>query len=357
MKNWSRKPGMGLDSAVGIAAMTGIVAALAGSGCGRSERAPDAAESNRPAPQAVVQPPAAPASPLPRSPAPDVAAPQPPEDAPTLAEAHPSLASGALSQARLMTLPDGILLQAAGLAITETDVADALAQAPPELREQMRRHALLILEQQATEPLLVLQARQRLGDGLSEEQLLQRHFEDLTSEASVTEPEVEAFYNQNSAMMGGAPLAQIAPRIREHLLMEKRQELVGRHVRDLGRDLVIGLSSEWVGAQAALAMDNPVDQARASGKPTFASFGADSCMPCQMMAPFRDEIREQYGEALNVVYVHVNKDQLLASRYGVQGIPHVVFFDAEGREVHAHTGFMTLEQIKDWLGRIGVPEA
>jgi len=340
-----------------IAGMTGILTALGATGGGRSE-APDGAASTLSRPPVVMEQPATPALPMAPVAALDIAAPQAPDDAPTLAETYPALASGALAQARLMTLPDGVLLQAEGLAITTADLHDTLAQSPAHVRDQMRRYALLILEQQATEPLLVLQARKRLGGrGLPEDRLLQVYFEELTSAAFVSESEIEAFYNQNSAMMGGAALAQIRPRIREHLLQEKRQEMVEGHIREIGRDQVIGLSDQWVKEQAAVMMDNPVDHARASGKPTFASFGADSCMPCQMMAPFRDEINDTYGDVLNVVYVHVNKDQLLASRYGVRGIPHVIFFDAEGREVHAHTGFMTLEQIKEWLEKSGVPTA
>ena len=41
-------------------------------------------------------------------------------------------------------------------------------------------------------------------------------------------------------------------------------------------------------------------------------------------------------------------------RYGVQGIPLVLFFDTDGREVVRHTGMMTQEQIEEQLAKLGV---
>ena len=53
-------------------------------------------------------------------------------------------------------------------------------------------------------------------------------------------------------------------------------------------------------------------------------------------------------------YVNVNQNQMLASRHGVQGIPHVIFFDARGEEVESRTGMMTQGQMEDVLKRMGV---
>jgi thioredoxin 1 len=116
-------------------------------------------------------------------------------------------------------------------------------------------------------------------------------------------------------------------------------------------------AAEAVDKEAAEAADNPIDRARASGKPAFVSFGADTCIPCQTMKPFREAVAEKYGERLNVVYVHVNEEPELSSRYGVRFIPHVIFFDADGREVHAESGLMSQEQIEEWVQKIGVADA
>ena len=307
-------------------------------GCGRTEEATDRSAA---ADETRVSVPA---------PAPDV-----PADAPTLAEAYPTLSNGALRLARLTRLPSGTLLHAEGLILTDRDLEDELAQAPAELREQLRKNAILIVEQMATRDLLVAQARRSTGnERLDEDRLLKQFFDEMTGKAVVTDAEITAFYEENQAMVGEIPFERVKPQIRQHILQEKQQRIVEDYVQGLGENIVIALSKDWVADQAPLMLDSPLDKARASGKPTFASFGADSCMPCQMMKPTREAIQEKYGAKLNVVYVHVDRDQMLASRYGVRGIPHIFFFDGEGKEIHGQTGLMTEDQIEEWLKKIGV---
>lgn len=112
--------------------------------------------------------------------------------------------------------------------------------------------------------------------------------------------------------------------------------------------------TEETPAEAIPLPDNTIDKARASGIPTFVSFGADTCIPCITMKPFRENIAQKYGERLNVVYVRVTEDRDLAIRYGVRGIPHIIFFDAEGKETFTHTGLMQQEQLEEQIQKLGV---
>ncbi|MFO7871442.1 MAG: thioredoxin family protein [Kiritimatiellia bacterium] len=331
---------------------------LFNAGCGRSESPPpddsktesssSSVEAFEPA-ESVSMSPAA----KPKTPALDV-----PEDAPVLSDVYPTLTSGALRLARLTELPDNVLLQAEGMSITEGDLKEELAQVPAETREEIRENAFFLLKQQATMELLTALAQRRTGDAsLPQDRLLQRYFENITRSVSVTDADIATFYEENASLMGNASLEQMKPRIREHLRQQKQQETVEEHIAALGSEMTIALDGDWVREQAALAMDNPVDKARASGKPTFVNFGARGCRPCDMMIPIREEIRREYEGRLNVVFVHVNQDRMLASRYGVRGIPHLVFFDEEGKQVHTHTGFMPREQIEKWIKKIGVSDA
>lgn len=315
---------------------------LAAVGCSRTEQEP-VQRSDEPEAETAVNAPA----PLPTA--------HVDENAPEVESRYPQLASAGLVHARLAELPDGVLLQAGATTITQEHVDAEIAKSPVETQEQLRKNAFFLLEQMASRQLLVQEARQAEGKSEGDEDaVLDSHFRTLLQEVEVSDQEVAEFYEQNREMVGGMPLAQVAPQIRQYLLQGKQQEVIGQHIRTLGRRTPIAVSAAWMERQAELAGDNPVDKARASGKPTFASFGADTCIPCQKMVPVREAVREKYDGKVNVVYVHVGKEQILASRYGVQGIPFMLFFDADGREVFRHTGMLSQEQIEQQLKEMGV---
>ncbi|MFO7898677.1 MAG: thioredoxin family protein [Planctomycetota bacterium] len=276
-------------------------------------------------------------------------------DAPTVDEKHPGLASAALVHARLAELPDGVLLRAADVAIRQKDIEAEVAQAPAELREQLRKNAFFLLEQMATQKLLAQLAPQ---DGASpaggEQAMLQGYFQTLVKDAQVSDREIAEFYEQNKGTIGGAKLEQVKEQIKQYLLQQKQHQIVDQHIQTLARRTPVAVSAEWVKTQAKLARDNPVDKARASGIPTFANFGAEGCAPCDMMAPMREAIRKEYEANLNVVFVHVREQRILASRYGVRGIPLLIFFDADGKEVARHTGYMERQKVEEKLAELGV---
>lgn len=283
-------------------------------------------------------------------PAPDV-----PEDASVLQDVYPALTDGALRHARLVDLPADVLLQAEGVKVTKANLETELKEAPA----QMRDKPFFLFEQVGTRDLLTALARQRVeeADALKEEELFQRYFDELTSTVSVSDDEVQAFYDENREMIGGAEIEQMRDRIRQHLLQQKQQQTVEKHVAELGKETTVGVSADWIAEQAPKVLDNPVDNARGNGKPTFVNFGAEGCKPCDMMSPIREKLAEQLKEHADVVFVNVREQQMLSSRYGVRGIPQLVFFDENGKEVHTHTGFMPEEQIREWLKKSGVTDA
>ena len=141
--------------------------------------------------------------------------------------------------------------------------------------------------------------------------------------------------------------------MKDYLLSEKRRELVNAHIKTVGERATIEVSRTWLPRQYTLAMNNPVDKARKSGKPTLVDFGSTGCRPCDMMAPILDNLKKEYAGRVNVLFVHVGKEQILASRYGVQSIPVQVFYDKTGKETFRHTGFFPKEEIVSRLGETG----
>jgi thioredoxin 1 len=71
---------------------------------------------------------------------------------------------------------------------------------------------------------------------------------------------------------------------------------------------------------------------RAQG-PVLVDFGATWCAPCKKLEPIVDEIARDHAGRLKVVKVDVDKARATAARYGVLGVPMLLFFrDGQVRE-------------------------
>jgi len=278
----------------------------------------------------------------------------------TVEATYPGLVPGALASATLGDLPPGVLLRAGKLEITQKALDDILAKAPKALRGQLRKNALFVLEELATKKLLLLAARRAAATsqknlvGKADAEVVSDYLQAMVADVKVADAEIARFYAENQDMFGGAKLEKIKARLRQYLLRAKRQEAVDRHVRGLGKVCHAVLSAAWTKEQALLATDNPVDKARASGRPSLVDFGASGCRPCDMMAPILVALREKYKGRANVVFVHVRKEPILAARYGIKSIPVQIFFDKSGKEVFRHTGFFAEHEIEKKLASMGV---
>ena len=277
-----------------------------------------------------------------------------------VSETYPGLASGCLTYARLSDLPKGTLLKAGDLVITEKDVADEIAKAPAEMQAQLKKNGFFVLEQIAGPKLIVQVAKAeaaRTGEKLpftAERDIVEYHFGQVVGNLKVTDAEVEDYYRNNKDMFGDATLDQVWSNVRHYLLQEKEQKVMTEYIKTLGQRTPIEVSAAWVKDQAALAKDNPVDKARASGKPSLIDFGSTGCRPCAMMAPILEDLKKKHEGKANVLFVHVGEEQVLAARYGIKSIPVQVFFDKDGKEVFRHVGFFPQAEIEKKLTELGV---
>jgi len=275
-------------------------------------------------------------------------------------EVYPGLASAVLTCARLVDLPEGTLLRAGELVIKASRVSEQIDQAPKPVQTQLRKNALFVLEQIATRELLLMEATAHAAKAgtdvteSSERDIMEKYFRALVEKTAVTDREVAEFFRDNSEMFQGAGLDDVRPQLKQYLLQQKQTEAVNLHVRTLGQRVRIELSAAWVRTQAVQAMDNPVDRARRSGRPSLVDFGRGGCGPCDMMTPLLEQLTEKYGGKANVLFVHVGEQPILAARYGIRSIPEQVFFDKDGREVFRHTGFFPKDKIEKKLSEMGV---
>ena len=273
-------------------------------------------------------------------------------------DSYPTLTTGALASARLAELPTGTILRSGQIKITQKDLDTEIGKAPQALRPQLKRNLFFVLENKATQMLLGYEAadwaKQNKTAGDGQDDLVKSYLSSLTTGLSVSDEELKSFFDKNKDMIGDATFDQVKDQLKDYLLNQKRQDAVSAHIAATGERYEIDVNKTWVAKQYSAAMDNPLDKARKSGKPTMVDLGADGCRPCDMMTPILESLKTDYAGKANVLFVHVRKEQILAARYGVQSIPVQVFFDKDGKEVFRHVGFFPKDQITAKLAEMGV---
>jgi len=88
--------------------------------------------------------------------------------------------------------------------------------------------------------------------------------------------------------------------------------------------------------------------------PLLIDIGAKQCIPCKMMAPILEELKKDYSDSLKVEFIDVWENRNAGEKYGIRGIPTQIFYNASGKELYRHMGFMSKEQIIGAFKELGI---
>lgn len=110
---------------------------------------------------------------------------------------------------------------------------------------------------------------------------------------------------------------------------------------------------------ASDAGPRPIAIARGSGRPLVLVFTRDHCLPCELMAPWVQELARRHAGRVDFLTVNLDREENreLQGFFRVSGVPLQVFIDGRGREVDRHSGLATLEELGALLARRGFTPA
>lgn len=95
-------------------------------------------------------------------------------------------------------------------------------------------------------------------------------------------------------------------------------------------------------------------QVPAPGMVTMVDLGAKKCIPCKMMAPILAELEKEYQGRAAVIFIDVWEKPEAGPKFGIRAIPTQIFYDAQGKEVTRHEGFLDKESIVTKFAQLGV---
>jgi thioredoxin 1 len=98
----------------------------------------------------------------------------------------------------------------------------------------------------------------------------------------------------------------------------------------------------------------PAEVPQTVAMPRLVDLGAGKCTPCKAMAPILQELQKEEAGVFEVVFIDVWENPPAAEPFHIGLIPTQIFFDAEGKELWRHEGFLSKADILNKWRELGV---